>query len=98
MGCPMLEKFLITLYFVVPANHNIFQFGIVTHEIGHALGFYHTQSRYDRDDYVDIEFSNISPDMQYNFAKRTPLTEYHFGQKYDYGSVMQYNACSFPGC
>ncbi|EYC18085.1 hypothetical protein Y032_0028g1667 [Ancylostoma ceylanicum] len=70
-------------------------FGIVTHEIGHALGFYHTQSRYDRDDYVDIEFSNISPDMQYNFAKRTPLTEYHFGQKYDYGSVMQYNAYAF---
>ncbi|KIH42830.1 astacin, partial [Ancylostoma duodenale] len=67
-------------------------FGIVTHEIGHALGFYHTQSRYDRDDYVDVEFSNISPDMQYNFAKRTPLTENHFGQKYDYGSIMQYNA------
>ncbi|KAL6730309.1 hypothetical protein Aduo_001290 [Ancylostoma duodenale] len=70
-------------------------FGIVTHEIGHALGFYHTQSQYDRDDYVDVEFSNISPDMQYNFAKRTPLTENHFGQKYDYGSVMQYNAFAF---
>ncbi|ETN81287.1 astacin [Necator americanus] len=70
-------------------------FGIVTHEIGHALGFYHTQSRYDRDDAVEIDFSNIAPDLQYNFAKRTRITENHFGQKYDYGSVMQYNACSF---
>ncbi|KAK6728795.1 hypothetical protein RB195_006068 [Necator americanus] len=70
-------------------------FGIVTHEIGHALGFYHTQSRYDRDDAVEIDFSNIAPDLQYNFAKRTRITENHFGQKYDYGSVMQYNAYAF---
>ncbi|WKX91371.1 hypothetical protein Q1695_009874 [Nippostrongylus brasiliensis] len=70
-------------------------FGIVTHEIGHAIGFYHTQSRYDRDDYITIEMDNIAESMQYNFRKLTNLTENHFGHKYDYGSVMQYDPYAF---
>ncbi|EYB98935.1 hypothetical protein Y032_0126g1311 [Ancylostoma ceylanicum] len=69
--------------------------GTVTHEIGHALGFYHTQSRYDRDNWIHVDMGNVDPNLQYNFAKMTPATENHFGQPYDYGSVMQYNAYAF---
>uniref|UniRef100_A0A1I7XNG4 Metalloendopeptidase n=1 Tax=Heterorhabditis bacteriophora TaxID=37862 RepID=A0A1I7XNG4_HETBA len=69
--------------------------GTITHEIGHALGFFHTQSRYDRDNAVYIDFNNIPSSLQYNFAKMTTATENHFEQPYDYGSIMQYSPYAF---
>ena len=37
------------------------RYGTVQHEMYHALGFFHEQSRTDRDDFVTINFENVEP-------------------------------------
>ncbi|XP_071541033.1 hatching enzyme 1.2-like [Panulirus ornatus] len=65
--------------------------GVVAHELMHALGFWHEQSRADRDDYITIVWSNIFPEKKQNFARRSSLSSQTFGAPYDYGSVMHYS-------
>ena len=66
------------------------QFGIAAHEIGHTLGFFHGQARSDRDGYINVVYSNLTPRMAGQFAKQSPQNNNNFGIKYDYGSVMHY--------
>jgi len=63
------------------------------HEIGHALGLWHEQSRNDRDAYVQIVWENIDEDHRYNFDQH--LTDGKDYGDYDYQSIMHYPADAF---
>ncbi|CAL4065511.1 unnamed protein product [Meganyctiphanes norvegica] len=74
---------------------NCVYFGTVVHELMHAAGFWHEQSRYDRDDYVTINWSNIIDDLEYNFEKKTRSVTKDLGLSYDFESVMHYSQYAF---
>jgi hypothetical protein len=76
-------------------NPGCFLEGIVTHEIVHALGFFHEQSRTDRDDYVTINWGNIQSGAEHNFDKYSSSEVDPHGVSYDYGSLMHYSATAF---
>jgi len=67
--------------------------GVTMHEIMHALGFGHEQTRQDRDEFVTIHWDNILPDMQHNFQKRKGA--WSLGVPYDYYSLMHYGKYDF---
>ncbi|XP_064596731.1 zinc metalloproteinase nas-36-like [Liolophura sinensis] len=69
--------------------------GIASHEIGHALGFYHEQSRPDRDSYVKVNFNNIQFGLSSNFDKTSWESLRTSGVPYDYSSVMHYGPTDF---
>lgn len=60
-----------------------------------ALGFYHMQSAYDRDDYVKIHWENIKSGTKGNFQKYSNKQVTHFNTTYDYYSIMHYEAYAF---
>ena len=55
--------------------------------MAHALGFYHEQSRTDRDNYVEIKKENIKQGMGHNFDEAKSSRNL---VNYDYISVMHY--------
>ncbi|XP_050736686.1 zinc metalloproteinase nas-4-like [Eriocheir sinensis] len=71
------------------------KFGTILHEMLHTLGFFHEQSRTDRDSYVKIIWKNINDDYQSNFRKYSSAMVGPFGVGYDYGSVMHYSSFAF---
>ncbi|CAH1408287.1 unnamed protein product [Nezara viridula] len=69
--------------------------GTVMHEMMHALGFLHEQNRWERDQYVTVNFQNIQPGRESNFDKAKKSDTDSMGISYDYKSVMHYSANAF---
>ncbi|XP_026084949.1 meprin A subunit beta-like [Carassius auratus] len=67
----------------------------VEHEFLHALGFFHEQSRYDRDDYVTINFTNIITGYENSFSKFSENLTTTQDTPYDYFSVMHLDKNTF---
>jgi hypothetical protein len=63
------------------------------HELGHALGMWHEQSRTDRDNYVRILWENIAEEHKINFDQH--LTDGEDFGEYDYQSIMHYQDYAF---
>ncbi|ODN00313.1 Zinc metalloproteinase nas-7 [Orchesella cincta] len=77
------------------ASPGCMSIGTVMHEMIHALGFWHEQSRPDRDDYVTIQTQNIEPGKEHNFNKYSSGEVSTFGVTYDQRSIMHYGAKDF---
>jgi hypothetical protein len=69
--------------------------GTVIHEIGHALGFWHEQSRCDRDNYVEILWQNIIPGHEYEAQFNQHCAGASDVSSYEEGSIMHYNRFAF---
>uniref|UniRef100_A0A0K0FQ30 Metalloendopeptidase n=1 Tax=Strongyloides venezuelensis TaxID=75913 RepID=A0A0K0FQ30_STRVS len=67
----------------------------ILHEIGHALGLIHEQSRSDRDKYVNINLDNVEEGNRNNFMKFNFTTNKNYSTSYDYGSLMHYHQDDF---
>lgn len=63
------------------------------HEIGHALGLWHEQSRADRSSFVRIAWENIEEDHKHNFDQH--LTDGKDFGEYDFQSIMHYGQYAF---
>jgi len=67
--------------------------GAAIHEIGHAVGLWHEQSREDRDQNVRIRFENIIPGREHNFNQH--IADGDDVGVYDFGSIMHYPRTAF---
>jgi Astacin (Peptidase family M12A)/Galactose oxidase, central domain len=64
---------------------------IMCHELSHALGVWHEQSRPDRNDYVTINTGNIIQGLGYNFDVEDAAMQ----GPYDFDSIMHYDQFAF---
>ncbi|XP_063676687.1 dorsal-ventral patterning tolloid-like protein 1 isoform X1 [Bolinopsis microptera] len=70
-------------------------FGVLIHELGHVIGFWHEHSRPDRDYYIKVISDNLVPGAVRNFQKLPNSKVNSFGKLYDYESIMHYGPRHF---
>ncbi|GMS81138.1 hypothetical protein PENTCL1PPCAC_3313, partial [Pristionchus entomophagus] len=69
--------------------------GTVTHEINHAIGFFHTMSRPDRDSFVLVSSHCSFEFIDLSIIKNAVGADESYNVPFDYGSVMLYNQYAF---
>ena len=67
----------------------------ILHEMTHTLGFFHEQSREDRDEYLEVNWRNIETKYQINFKKIPKHLTLTPDTKFDFESLMLYPPNSF---
>ncbi|MGM9787426.1 MAG: M12 family metallopeptidase [Candidatus Cryptobacteroides sp.] len=77
-------------------QYNLNKGGVAAHEILHSLGYFHEQSRTDRDSYIIINRNNIKAGKEHNFQtfSQQGYSGKNFGP-YDYQSIMHYDSYGF---
>uniref|UniRef100_T1IWV2 Metalloendopeptidase n=1 Tax=Strigamia maritima TaxID=126957 RepID=T1IWV2_STRMM len=69
--------------------------GLILHELMHALGFVHEHCRDDRDNYITINERNVADDQLHNFVEYETGLLNDWSEKYDFNSIMHYDAYAF---
>jgi len=79
-----------------PSQMGCFHTQVIQHELLHVTGFFHEQSRPDRDNFLEVRLENVEPNMQHNFNKYAwGSTAFNQGSTYDYASIMHYGTTAF---
>lgn len=68
---------------------------IAVHETLHLLGFFHEQSRLDRDEHVTVHYYNTLENSKRQFKKYKPQDGDTLGEEYDPDSIMHYSNSAF---
>lgn len=69
--------------------------GVAVHETMHLVGFFHEQSRLDRDEHVLVHYTNVLTDAKRQFMKYKRGQGDTLGAKYDPDSIMHYSNKAF---